>query len=77
MIGRPYGKQKPEGLAVFAAGYGVFGGIFDYGFEIYYRKEIKYGQSVRCFYSKDGQNHTVAVKSEDGEVLHALIRYIK
>ena len=55
----------------------VFESISDYGFEIYYRKEIKYGQKVRCFYTNDGENHTVAVKSEGGEVLHALIRYIR
>ncbi len=56
---------------------GVFEDIAQYGFEIYYRKEIKYGQNVKCFYAEEGDMHTVTVKSEDGEILHALIRYTK
>ena len=46
-------------------------------FDIFYRKEIKCGQTVRCFYAEDESNHTVSIKSADGEVLHALVKLYK
>ena len=45
------------------------------GFEIYYRKEIKYGETVLCRYEKEDGAHTVNIKSADGEVLHAQIKF--
>ena len=51
--------------------------ISDLGFEIYYRKEIKCGEMVRCYYAKRENGHTVSVKSESGETLHAQIIYLK
>ena len=47
------------------------------GFEIYYRKEIKYGERVNCFYDFDGEAHNVFIKSADGETLHAQIKFLK
>ena len=52
-------------------------GIADHGVEIYYRKEIKYGERVVCQYAKTEEGHTVAVRSADGETLHAIIKFIK
>ncbi len=51
--------------------------ISELGFEIYYRKEIKYGETVRCHYAKTEDGHAVTVKSLDGETVHAQIKYIK
>ena len=50
-------------------------GLSERDFEIYYRKEIKYGETVRCHYAKTEQGHTVTVKSADGETLHAQIKF--
>ena len=46
-------------------------------FDIFYRKEIKCGQTVRCFYVEEEDGYTVAVKSADGETLHAQIKLYK
>ena len=46
-------------------------------FEVMYKKEVKYGETVKCFVSEDEKSYTVAVKSEDGSVLHTLISFCK
>ena len=51
--------------------------LSELSFEICYRKEIKYGERVRCFYAKDGDSHSVFIKSEDTETLHAQIKFLK
>ena len=47
--------------------------LSELGFEIYYRKEIKCGETVRCYYRETEDGHEVTVKS--GETLHAQIIY--
>ncbi len=51
--------------------------LADYDFEIYYRKEIKCGETVVLHYASDENTHTVTVKSTDGATLHSIIRYTK
>ena len=46
-------------------------------FDIFYRKEIKCGQTVRCFYAEDENTHTVSIKSADGVTLHAQVKLYK
>ena len=48
-----------------------------YNFEIYYRKEIKCGETVVLRHSSDENTHTVTVKSADGAILHSIIKYTK
>lgn len=43
--------------------------------EIYYKKQTKFGEKVSCFYSKDGDIYTVAIKNLEGNILHAIIRF--
>ena len=51
--------------------------LSEFGFEIYYRKEIKYGDRINCFYAADEGSHNVFIRSENGETLHAQVKFIK
>lgn len=46
-------------------------------FEVECKKEIKYGSKVvTCFYETDSY-YTIAIKSEDESIVHAIIKYYK
>ncbi len=49
---------------------------FDF-FEVIYKKEVKEGDTVKCFVAEDETGFTVAVKSEDESILHTLLRFYK
>lgn len=40
---------------------------------ITYKKEIKYGETVKCKYAFEDEKHIVAIKSLDDKILHAII----
>ena len=40
---------------------------------ITYKNQIKLGDRVKCFYSKEGNKHCVTIKSEDEKTLHAIV----
>ena len=42
--------------------------------EIVYKKEIKYGETVKCLYSKVGNEHIVVIKDEKEENVHAVVK---
>ena len=42
--------------------------------EIMYKKEIKLGETVQCNYSKVEDKNVISIKSEDGSVLHSIIK---
>lgn len=46
--------------------------------EIMYKKQVRYGDTVKCLYSKESSlgkdTHIIAIKSEDLKNLHAMIR---
>lgn len=42
-------------------------------FEIMYKKETKYGENVKAFYSEENEKHIVTIKDESEENLHAII----
>lgn len=42
--------------------------------EILYKKEIKYGETINCYYSFENGKHIVIIKSEDDSILHAIIK---
>lgn len=42
--------------------------------EILYKKEIKLGSLIKCFYSKNNDEHIISIKSEDLSTLHAIIK---
>lgn len=46
-------------------------------FEIVYKKEVKFGETVKCRISEDADGFTLSVFSEDETVLHALLRFHK
>jgi len=41
--------------------------------EIFYKKEIKLGEKIKCFYSNIDNKHIVTIKSEDLAVLHSIV----
>ncbi len=41
--------------------------------QIMYKKQVKYKDTVRCFYSNENNKHTVVIKSEDEKTLHAIV----
>jgi len=42
--------------------------------EIMYKKGIRFGDTVKCFYSYESPNHYITMKSEDEKSLHAIVR---
>lgn len=42
-------------------------------FEVMYKKEVKYGETPKVFYSKVNDEHIVTIKSNDESELHAII----
>ena len=42
-------------------------------FEIMYKKEIKYGERPKVFYSYENNLHIVTIKSNDESEIHAII----
>lgn len=42
--------------------------------EISYKKEIKYGDKVKCFYSYENNEHIVIIKDESEKTIHAMIK---
>ena len=43
--------------------------------EIQYKKQIKLGETISCFYSKCEDTHTVCIKSQDEKTLHATLKF--
>ena len=44
-------------------------------FEIMYKNEIKFGENVKAIYSKNDNEHYVAIKSEDENTIHAILKF--
>ena len=42
--------------------------------EISYKKEIKYGETVKCCYAKEGNEHIIIIKDQSEETIHAMIK---
>ena len=42
--------------------------------EIMYKKEIKYKDKIKCLYKYENNEHIVAIKNEDLNILHAIIK---
>lgn len=43
--------------------------------EIYYKKQVKLGNIVSCFYAKEGEEHIISIKSQDEKTLHAILKF--
>lgn len=43
--------------------------------EIFYKKQVKLGEELGIFYGKDENAHYVSIKSIDGKVLHAVLKF--
>ena len=41
--------------------------------EVLYKKEIKLGEKIKCFYSNIDNKHVVIIKSEDLSIVHAMV----
>lgn len=41
--------------------------------EIMYKRQIKLGDKIVCFYTKEDNKHIVTIKSEDEQTLHAIV----
>lgn len=42
--------------------------------EIMYKKEIKLGDTIKCFYSALENSHYITIKNEDEKILHAIVK---
>ena len=42
--------------------------------QIHYKKEIKYGEKIKCYYSFKNNKHVITIKNEDNSVLHSIIK---
>ena len=42
--------------------------------EINFKKEIKYGDVINCYYSYEDNKHVITIKSEDNSILHSIIK---
>lgn len=42
--------------------------------EIMYKKEAHLGETLKCFYSNENNEHTVTIKSEDEQTVHAIVK---
>lgn len=47
------------------------------GFEIMYKKEVKYGDVIKCLYAENESSYIVAIKNEDLSDLHAIVKLNK
>ena len=47
------------------------------GFEIMYKKEVKYGEIIKCLYTETESSYIVAIKNEDLSELHAIVKLNK
>ena len=41
--------------------------------QIHYKKEIKYGETINCYYSFEDNKHVITIKNEDNSILHSII----
>lgn len=42
--------------------------------QIHYKKEIKYGEKIKCYYSLKNNKHIITIKNEDDSVLHSIVK---
>lgn len=42
--------------------------------EIFYKKEIKLKESIKCYYSFEDNKHVITIKSEDDSIVHAIVK---
>lgn len=43
--------------------------------EIYYKRQIKFGETISVCYKEENNIHTVSIKSQDEETLHAVLKF--
>lgn len=41
--------------------------------QIMYKKQVKYKDTVKCFYAQENNKHIVVIKSENEKILHAIV----
>lgn len=42
--------------------------------EIIYKKEIKYPEKIKCYYSFENNQHIITIKNEDDSIVHAIVK---
>ena len=42
--------------------------------QIHYKKEIKYGEKIKCYYSFKNNKHVITIKNEDDSILHSIVK---
>lgn len=42
--------------------------------EIHYKKEIKSGEKINCYYTFDNNKHIIVIKNADDSILHSIIK---
>lgn len=42
--------------------------------EVIYKKEIKYKQTIHCYYSFENNKHIITIKNENDTIIHAIVK---
>ena len=42
--------------------------------QIHYKKEIKFGEKIKCYYTYKNNKHVITIKNENESILHALVK---
>lgn len=43
--------------------------------EVYYKKQIKIGETISVFYTKEESTHIITIKSQDEKTLHSILKF--
>jgi len=52
----------------------VYENISFNSFEIMYKKETKFGENIKCFYSRMDNSHYIVMKTEDEKHVHCIVK---
>ncbi len=42
--------------------------------QIHYKKEIKFGEKIKCYYTYKNNKHVITIKNENESILHAIVK---
>lgn len=52
----------------------IFNNNCFYNLEIIYKKEIKLGENINCYYSFENNKHVITIKNSTDEIIHSIIK---
>lgn len=52
----------------------LYNTLFFQNLEIIYKKEIRYGETIHCYYSFENQKHVITIKNKNNDTIHAIVK---